>query len=439
MEGITMQSITGVLVFGALQLLFLIIYIYLIAFMQMYYKVRVSGADALLILLQLLNMILLPRYVIGYDGFFLAAAGSYNLLFAAQVAFISVLLFRLICLFQKALKYHRELLKPQSIRETIDFLPGGISFSTPDGRPILTNHRMNELIYKLTGHTMVNTRSAWVELQQLDSANGCVKLKDPWISLCYEGEISDESVFFLFTDGSIWMFRKEELTDQIPHSTQLAAADISDLYKYSKKLYQNNQRLAKQHERQQNILANIIQINREKEILSTKMRIHDDLGRSILTTKQYLSNHTIAANTPYLMEIWNNTIRNLVDFTRIYTDTEISPEIELQKAADMIGCHIDFRGDRPNDRKTGLLLYATVREALTNAVMHANASRLNVIIEPDPFGYHVEISDNGIIPVAGIVEGNGLGNLRKRLEQEGATLEIKCTDGVVLIVDLPAE
>ena len=36
-------------------------------------------------------------------------------------------------------------------------------------------------------------------------------------------------------------------------------------------------------------------------------------------------------------------------------------------------------------------------------------------------------------------EGSGLSNLRMRLEQEGASLHVKCEDGVVLIVELPAE
>jgi signal transduction histidine kinase len=115
----------------------------------------------------------------------------------------------------------------------------------------------------------------------------------------------------------------------------------------------------------------------------------------------------------YLAEIWENTIRSLEDVTRIYADEEISPENELKRAADMIGCHIDFSGERPLDRRATLLLYATVREALTNAVRHANADRLNVAINPTGFGYHVEITDNGIIQISRLIEGNGLSNLRK--------------------------
>jgi len=217
----------------------------------------------------------------------------------------------------------------------------------------------------------------------------------------------------------------------------MEATDITDLYNYSRKLYENNQRLAMQFERQKSLLENIVDINREKEILATKMRIHDDLGRSIITTKQHLWNQTLSGNIPHLAEIWNNTIRNLADFTQISGDADVSPEIELLHAADIIGCRINFFGERPSNRKTALLLYASVREALTNAVKHAKADQLNVVINPTDQGYDVEISDNGVTPVESITEGSGLSNLRKRLEQEGATLLVKCGNRVDLKVQLP--
>jgi signal transduction histidine kinase len=127
----------------------------------------------------------------------------------------------------------------------------------------------------------------------------------------------------------------------------------------------------------------------------------------------------------------------LSDFTRIDVNTDASPEAELLKAAEMIGCRIVINGDRPTGRKITLLFYAVVREALINAVMHADADRLDIAINPGERGYHVEISDNGTAAVSAINEGNGLTNLRRRLEQDGATLNVKCVGRVTLIAELP--
>lgn len=334
---------------------------------------------------------------------------------------------------------HRKFNIPQSIRGAIDTLPGGLCFSTRDGRLILTNRRMNELIYRLTDHTVMNAQATWDELQQFSPMNGCEKLEELQIKQEALDKSGDEHMLFLFPNGSIWRFRRKTLMEQHPHYIQLEATDITDLYQYSKELALNNKRLAEQYKRQRNLLAHIVEINREKELLLMKMRIHDDLGRSILTTKQHLSNQSLDDNTHSLVEMWNKTIQGLTDSTSKHSDGEISPEIELQRAADMIGCRINFYGDRPSHRKTELLFYAVVREALTNAVRHANADRLNVVIELTGRWYRVEISDNGNIPISSLTQGSGLSHLRRRLEQEGATLEVKYENGVVLIASLPIE
>ena len=337
-------------------------------------------------------------------------------------------------------KRNRKLNTAQSIRETIDNLPGGICLSMPNGRPILTNLRMNDLIFRLTGHTIMNAQTTWDELGRIDSANGCTKLDELRLELEDANEITaDGSILFQFPNEQVWKFCREELTDQKPVYIQLDASDISDLYRYSRELYETNQRLAEQYRRQRNLLANIVEINHEKEILRAKMRIHDDLGQSLLFTKQQLLDDTLSENLAELTGTWDNTIRSLSEFTEADVNDDISPEAELRRAADMIGCRLNFSGDKPVGRRPVLLFYATVRAALTNAVRHANADQLNIAVTQTDSGYHVVISDNGTVQALPVTEGNGLANLRKRLEEEGATLEIKCDDGVVLIIDLPAE
>ena len=429
-----------VLPISSIQFLLLIAAVYIFTFSRIYRYARFTIPDTLLILAQITNLSLLLRYITGYESGFPAVSMSYYPSYIAQGIFIVLIFIRITWSFRVLPARRQRLVMPLSIRETIDYLPGGICFSTPNGRPILTNRKMNELVFALTKHTIANTLTTWEELRQFNSANGCIKMENLWIDKNRADEATDDDpLFFSLPDGNIWRFHIEELKDQVPHYIQLEASLISDLYNYSAKLYQNNIRLARQYARQQTLLNNIVEINHEKEILQAKINIHADLGRSILTTKQHLSSQTLTENITYLADIWNDTIRRLSDVNQINAAAEISPEIELQKAADMIGCHISFTGDRPAGRKTTLLFYALVREALTNSVTHAKADQLNVIINPAERGYLVEITDNGTAPVLGFTEGSGLSNLRRKLEQEGATLQVKREDGVVLIAKLPAE
>ena len=439
-----MQIYVILLCLGSIQLALLITAAHFTTDFRIGHRVRFTVIGGLLLAAQSANLVFLLLHLNDAADHFPArrlapAGGGDSLLFFAQGIVLLLVSAYFTWVRHEMRERRRKLKTPGSIREAIDFLPGGICFSTPSGRPVLTNRMMNSLCYTLTGRTVINARAFWEDLRQFSSANGCSRLDEPWLTRGHSDEGSDESMFFSFPDGSIWRFRMEYLTDRTPHYTQYEATDISELYRNSRELFENNRKLALQYERQQNLLANIVEINHKKEILSMKMWIHDNLGRCILTTKQQLSGETLPGNVPPLDELWGNAVRSLTGFTRLDTDGDISPEIELRKAADMIGCSIDFRGERPVERRTALLFYATVREALTNAVRHAGANRLNVKIVPVSSGYRVEISDNGSSQASVVTEGSGLSNLRKRLEQEGASLEVKCADGVVLVVEFPSE
>ena len=230
--------------------------------------------------------------------------------------------------------------------------------------------------------------------------------------------------------------RRDVLADGGQTYIQIEASDITQLYRLSRELYENNRRLRALQERQKALLADIVQINREKELVSVKMRVHDELGQCLLATSQALRGGTLGRDGAALAKSWDDAIRDLTNIP-LEDAAEAPQEAELLQVAGMIGCRIQFSGERPTDRGVLRLLYAAVREALTNAVRHAGADTLTVAIRPTAAGYHAEISSNGR-PAAGLVrEGDGLRNLRRRLEQEGASMQLVCRGGVVLLLELP--
>ena len=62
------------------------------------------------------------------------------------------------------------------IKKAIDSYPGGICFSTLDGRVILVNEKMNQLILELTGHTILNAKAAWEKLTNFANNGKAEKL-----------------------------------------------------------------------------------------------------------------------------------------------------------------------------------------------------------------------------------------------------------------------
>ena len=322
------------------------------------------------------------------------------------------------------------------IKKAIDSYPGGICFSALDGRVILVNEKMNKLVLELTGHTILNAKVAWEELTNFANNGKAEKLNQSWLPKDPENgnESTHRQLFFRFSDSSVWRF---ELRFLDSNTVQIEAAEITELYRLSEELYENTIRLQEMQKRQKALLDSIVEVNLNKEILAAKMHIHDELGHCLLATTKAVTEDSLTENADTLRKSWNSTLHNFTNISTVWTLPDSSLQSELMQVAELIDCKVVFLGEQPKSRKALQLLYAAVREALTNAVRHANATELTVKIAQNEQSYHIEISDNGGVTVSKITEGNGLGALRQRLEQEGASLKVLCDNSVSLIVDIP--
>ena len=320
------------------------------------------------------------------------------------------------------------------IKKAIDSYPGGICFSALDGRVILVNEKMNQLMLELTGHTILNAKVAWEELANFANNGKAEKLTQSWLPKEPDNESTHQQLFFRFSDSSVWRF---ELRFLDSNTVQIEAAEITELYRLSEELYENTIRLQDMQKRQKALLDSIVEVNLNKEILAAKMHIHDELGHCLLATTKAITEDRLAENADVLRENWNSAIHDFSNISTVWTVPDSSLQSELMQVAELIGCKVTFLGEQPKSRKALQLLYAAVREALTNAVRHADATELTVKIKQDKQRYHIEISDNGGVSVSSITEGNGLSALRQRLEQEGATLKVLCDNSVSLLVDIP--
>ena len=320
------------------------------------------------------------------------------------------------------------------IKKAIDSYPGGICFSALDGRVILVNEKMNKLVLELTGHTILNAKVTWEELEDFANNGKAEKLPQSWLPKDTDNESPRQQLFFRFSDSSIWRF---ELRFLDSNTVQIETAEITKLYRLSEELYENTIRLQEMQKRQKSLLDSIVEVNLNKEILAAKMHIHDELGHCLLVTTKAITEDSLAENADVLRENWNSAIRDFSNIPTVWTVPDSTLQSELLQVAELIGCKVIFLGEQPKSRKALQLLYAAIREALTNAVRHAEATELTVKIEQDEKSYHIEISDNGSVSVSSVTEGNGLSALRQRLEQEGASLKVLCDNSVSLIVDIP--
>lgn len=314
-----------------------------------------------------------------------------------------------------------------SVRAAIDFLPEGICLSRSDGTPVLVNAQMNSIATRLTGHTIVNAAAFWNEvLPRASTADG----QGPMPS-------GTGMIAVGLEDGRTLQLAKLHLGGE-DRFIQITASDITEFASYEAQLRRSNEALLGQIDRQRSLLDDVARINRGKELLSYKMHAHNMLGDCLLMTQRFLHHEEMDAQDRMgLLDAWQTIIDSLSDEGQV-GDRRGSPQKqELDKVAGMIGCRIEYQGATPSDEVLPAF-YSLVREALANAVRHARATQLTVRTTRNGPGLHVEISDNGLCSCGEpLLEGVGLGSLRMKLEEVGATLEIVSDGGVVLIADFP--
>lgn len=288
-------------------------------------------------------------------------------------------------------------LKGNSVKEALDNLPCGVCFFDKNGMVTMCNYQMHRLIFDITGRDL----QSLTELRTI--------LND-----------EDEKIFILEC-GSVWRFSVENIvTGDGDTYTQVIASDVTKLHYKKIELEQEKEKLEEYAVRMRKLSANIITVIREEEILKMKMRVHDDIGRSVIATRRLLRQNRPTGELD--IATWKNAVQLLKHDNAIPEDNYAFTE--LVSDASGIGIQILKEGELPSDAAAAEIFLVAIRECMTNAVHHAGATELYVKMNCDKDTAYAGISNNGAIPQGKITEGGGLSSLRSRIEKKGGTMEV---------------
>lgn len=306
--------------------------------------------------------------------------------------------------------------KGNVIKEAFDNLPSGICFFDKNGMVTLCNHQMHRLVFALTGRDL----QSLTELETFLEEERTEKKKD--------------NDLFLLKDGSAWHFFKERVTTREGKVyTQITASDVTELYYRQKELEEENKKLEEYAERMRRLSANVITLIREEEILNMKMRVHDDIGRSVIATRKFLQQNRPMEELD--LTTWKNAVRLLKHDNEQTEDKDTLAKLMCQ--GEGIGIKIILDGELPGNSSASELLFAAIRECMTNAVRHAGAKKLYVHITCDEEMACGTITNDGVPPEKEIAEGGGLSSLRIRIKKYGGSMKIRSTPDFALTVCLP--
>ena len=235
------------------------------------------------------------------------------------------------------------------IKEAVDTYPDGICFAYPGGRSILTNPKINEVCYALTGQTITNADMMWDNIKNSDGSGAPSGVSEPY---------PEKPVIRILPDGTVWQFQRTVIHVEETEVIQYTASDITEIYRYQEQLRENNERLSGLHERQRTLLQNIVQNNLNEELLSAKIRIHDSFGQMLILTQNAIAGNCAAEDASGLFAAWNNVITDMENASVTNVNKGDSPDKELIRIAKMIGCEVEIRGEQPQERAALLLMYA---------------------------------------------------------------------------------
>ena len=352
-----------------------------------------------------------------------------------SVLAVSVLtgIFQWLFLYKKS----RDMITTRSIKESIDLLPDGVCFSTDRGMPILMNSRMRQLCTEFTGEGLMDTEKFWRDLRDGNVRKGIRPLKQ-------------REAAFIDTNGQVWDFRRSRLSYGGEKVTEISAVNITTQYHLHKELVARYERLNDVNSRLHHFSEEVEKVTREKEILAAKIKLHDEIGRSLLILRSYLTEtpeKSIQTETPEksaqtekrdrsrLLPLWQYIVTSMQEGT-ILKEREDSLLLLKKEAADF-NVDIFLEGLLPANPSVRNVIFAAVRECAGNTAKHARGDRLFITIHDTEENTEVFITNNGNAPGGNIHETGGLKNLRKMVEERGGSMQIKSSPVFVLHLCFP--
>ncbi len=311
-------------------------------------------------------------------------------------------------------------LSSYSIKQALDNLDVGLLFADSRGRVLLFNHLMSHLCSTLIG-------SYPQMLFELEEALASPKEDTGVIRLL------DDPSLYQFSDGRVFRFSTVPLSTTSNASslygyTQTTAEDVTKLYRANLDLKTENLTLARANQQMMQMLEKMEDHIREQETLHLKVKIHNDIGASLIALSS-LSDRELSDNQ-------SKALSTLQFAVRCFTGSPIikpPSEKEVFAQAKELGISIVAHDDLVDDA----LLWATIQECLTNCHRHAKGHQLFVKITKSPDQYKAVITNDGTPPQGPITEGSGLTSLRISAEKKGGQIIITHSPQFTLTLSAP--
>ena len=293
-----------------------------------------------------------------------------------------------------------------SLKEALDGLKTAVMFESKFN-VVYENLTMKNLLEKLKIKQNQSSLEIWQNIKSRENS-----------------KIVDEQNILVFLDKKVYSFSIIKQS-----KTQIYAFDITKEYSTTTEIEnKQNELMAKQTEILQ-IIENLDEIEKQKEVLTLKSKLHDIIGQRL-----FILHHILDTIDEKDFDL-NRVKKMLATMLNEIDSDEISEAEAMQNsiitAFEMIGFHIEILGEMPKEAQKAKALVKIIRECATNAIRHANATKLFVDISDDK----IKIYDNGKFTSKTFVEGTGIKGMRLNSTELGGELFVSTQNGFEVIIN----
>lgn|GEM_PF-1856152 len=332
---------------------------------------------------------------------------SYGYLSIGSFAYI---LMRLVFIFKDTLidlsKYPGRL----SIKYALDDAEDGIAFVNLFGRLTYVNSMLGKILERLGISYYKSAKKIVEAIEEKAKA---------------KGRIIDSGSYVVFIDEQAFRFAVEQPL------TQITCVDVSEEEGLLKETEANKVLLKTANEDLARALKSIEKIQKERELLAVKGRIHDDLAQRLSILHMFILN-----DDPTDLTMIKDMLSSLEIAGR---DTpSLSFIEELKSTLSSIGVTLEVEGEIPPSEKLLAFCYKLLKEATTNAVKHGKSRLVKAKFESQDDLFKAEVQDDGLPPKS-LHFGNGLSGLLAEANALGGTVYVSFDIPFTLHAEIPLD
>lgn len=284
-----------------------------------------------------------------------------------------------------------------SIKNAIDLSNSGIMFLDDKKRIIIKNRVMDEI---------------------LDS----LKIDDDYLNNLMKSSFKKIDNNYLIKD-------KDIIWKLVTHNNkEIILYDVCKIYNLNEQYIKENKKIEKNNNKLMNLMNNIEKIEETKNLLQIKNEYHDILGHRLALINKYMeSDKYNVKDIEFLLDCIYNE------------NNELSPKNKLTnliKMYNIVGININLNGKLTNNMKIDEILFEIIREAITNAIIHANSDLIDINIKDGSKNVIVSIENDGKFNNKVIKENDGIKGMKRKLKEINGKLDIIVDTKFKLIIDI---